>query len=33
VWDTAKDNVAAQALYERLGAERSEEWVDYSLPV
>jgi GNAT superfamily N-acetyltransferase len=31
-WQTAKDNQRAQAVYERVGAERS-EWVDYSLPV
>jgi GNAT superfamily N-acetyltransferase len=31
-WRTAKDNVRAQAVYERVGGERS-EWVDYSLPV
>jgi GNAT superfamily N-acetyltransferase len=29
-WQTAKDNVRAQRVYERVGAERS-EWVDYSL--
>ena len=31
-WQTAKDNLRAQALYERLGARR-EEWLDYSLAV
>ena len=31
-WQTAKDNLRAQAVYERLGARR-EEWLDYSLPV
>ena len=31
-WQTAKDNLRAQAVYERVGARRS-EWVDYSLPV
>ena len=31
-WQTAKDNLRAQAVYERLGAVR-EEWVDYSLAV
>jgi len=31
-WQTAKDNVRAQAVYERAGAER-EEWLDYSLGV
>ena len=30
-WQTAKDNSRAQALYDRIGAKRS-EWVDYSLP-
>ena len=29
-WQTAKDNRRAQAVYERVGAKRS-EWVDYSL--
>ena len=29
-WQTAKDNVRAQAVYERVGATRA-EWVDYSL--
>jgi GNAT superfamily N-acetyltransferase len=31
-WQTAKDNTRAQAVYERVGAKRS-EWVDYSLEV
>jgi GNAT superfamily N-acetyltransferase len=31
VWQTAKDNYRAQAVYERVGGKRS-EWVDYSLP-
>jgi GNAT superfamily N-acetyltransferase len=31
-WQTAKDNLRAQAVYERVGARRS-EWLDYSLPV
>ncbi len=31
-WQTAKDNVTAQSLYDRMGAERS-EWLDYSLSV
>jgi GNAT superfamily N-acetyltransferase len=31
-WQTAKDNVRAQTLYERMGAKR-EEWLDYSLEV
>lgn len=29
-WQTAKDNMRAQKVYERVGAERS-EWLDYSL--
>jgi GNAT superfamily N-acetyltransferase len=31
-WRTAKDNVRAQAVYDRVGGQRS-EWIDYSLPV
>ena len=31
-WQTARDNLRAQALYERVGATRS-EWVDYALRV
>ena len=31
-WQTARDNLRAQRVYERVGAERS-EWVDYSLSV
>jgi ribosomal protein S18 acetylase RimI-like enzyme len=31
-WQTAKDNRRAQAVYERMGARRS-EWLDYSLDV
>jgi len=29
-WQTAKDNLRAQAVYERVGGKR-EEWLDYSL--
>ena len=29
-WQTARDNHRAQAVYERVGARRS-EWLDYSL--
>lgn len=29
-WQTAKDNLRAQTVYERVGARR-DEWVDYSL--
>jgi GNAT superfamily N-acetyltransferase len=32
-WTTARDNYRAQRLYERVGAERDERWVDYSLDV
>jgi GNAT superfamily N-acetyltransferase len=31
-WQTALDNHRAQAVYERLGARRS-QWLDYELPV
>src|SRR4051794_37278666 len=31
-WQTAPDNRRAQAVYERMGADRS-QWVDYSLGV
>jgi GNAT superfamily N-acetyltransferase len=31
-WQTALDNARAQALYDRIGAERS-QWLDYDLPV
>jgi GNAT superfamily N-acetyltransferase len=31
-WQTAKDNLRAQAVYERVGGVRS-EWLDYSLDV
>jgi GNAT superfamily N-acetyltransferase len=30
-WQTAADNLRAQAVYDRIGAQRS-QWVDYSLP-
>ena len=30
-WQTAKDNLRAQRVYERVGAKRS-EWVDFSMP-
>ena len=32
VWQTAKDNARAQAVYDRIGGTRS-EWLDYSLEV
>jgi GNAT superfamily N-acetyltransferase len=31
-WQTAEDNLRAQAVYERVGGNRSEEWLDYDLP-
>jgi len=31
-WQTALDNARAQALYDRIGARRS-QWLDYDLPV
>ena len=33
VWQTARDNGRAQALYERIGATREDRWLDYELPV
>jgi GNAT superfamily N-acetyltransferase len=32
-WQTAHDNHRAQAVYDRVGAERDERWLDYSLDV
>jgi GNAT superfamily N-acetyltransferase len=32
VWQTAKDNVHAQRLYDRVGGRRA-EWLDYSLDI
>jgi GNAT superfamily N-acetyltransferase len=32
-WTTARDNHRAQRVYDRIGAERDERWVDYSLEV
>jgi GNAT superfamily N-acetyltransferase len=32
-WQTAHDNIRAQKLYERVGAQRDERWLDYSLTV
>lgn len=32
VWQTARDNLRAQAVYDRIGGSRS-EWLDYSLDV
>ncbi|HEY4096141.1 MAG TPA: GNAT family N-acetyltransferase [Baekduia sp.] len=31
-WQTAKDNVRAQAVYDRVGGQSS-EWLDYELPL
>jgi hypothetical protein len=33
VWETARDNHRAQAVYQRLGATREDRWLDYQLPV
>jgi GNAT superfamily N-acetyltransferase len=33
VWQTARDNHRAQAVYGRVGATRDDRWLDYSLPV
>ena len=30
-WQTAHDNARAQKLYDRIGAQRDERWLDYSL--
>ena len=32
-WQTAYTNLRARAVYERVGAERDERWLDYSLSV
>jgi len=32
IWQTAKDNLRAQAVYDRVGGQRS-EWLDYDLPL
>jgi GNAT superfamily N-acetyltransferase len=31
-WQTAKDNLRAQAVYDRVGGNRSDAWLDYDLP-
>lgn len=31
-WQTAHDNYRAQSVYERVGGQRDERWLDYSLP-
>ena len=33
VWQTARDNHRAQAVYARIGATRDDRWLDYQLPV
>ncbi len=33
LWQTARDNGRAQAVYERIGATREDRWLDYRLPV
>jgi GNAT superfamily N-acetyltransferase len=33
VWQTARDNHRAQAVYARVGAARDDRWLDYDLPV
>jgi GNAT superfamily N-acetyltransferase len=33
VWQTARDNTRAQRVYDRLGATRDDDWLDYSLSV
>ena len=32
VWQTARDNHRAQAVYARVGATRDDRWLDYELP-
>jgi len=32
-WQTARDNVRARRVYDRVGATPDDEWVDYSLSV
>jgi GNAT superfamily N-acetyltransferase len=32
-WQTAHDNRRAQAVYDRIGGQREDRWVDYSLDV
>jgi len=32
-WQTAVDNGRAQAVYDRVGGERSDRWLDYGLDV
>jgi GNAT superfamily N-acetyltransferase len=32
-WSTAHDNLRAQSVYDRIGAQRDPRWLDYSLAV
>ncbi len=32
-WQTSHDNLRAQKVYDRVGAQRDERWLDYSLSV
>jgi GNAT superfamily N-acetyltransferase len=32
-WSTAHDNLRAQSVYDRIGAQRDARWLDYSLAV
>jgi GNAT superfamily N-acetyltransferase len=31
-WQTAADNHRAQAVYDRIGGQKSDRWLDYTLP-
>jgi GNAT superfamily N-acetyltransferase len=31
-WQTAADNLRAQAVYDRVGGQKSDRWLDYTLP-
>jgi GNAT superfamily N-acetyltransferase len=32
-WQTAADNHRAQAVYDRIGGQKSDRWLDYTLPI
>jgi GNAT superfamily N-acetyltransferase len=32
-WQTAVDNHRAQAVYDRIGGQKSDRWLDYTLPI
>ena len=32
-WQTAVDNLRAQAVYDRVGGERSDRWLDYAITI